>query len=183
MCRDIEAQLTAAGSEFAPVEKIDGLMWNYLSLLGSEATLDDFLLKEADEAFGPKLARHEKEIVQLNQEVAATEPGTRDYETKMQLVASRQEGLEALRRRHEQFQRASENVRLVRAEQERIAEQLKLLRADLYASKAVGQISQRVSETIDSLASSGRISAEVPPAVQELPAFRTRRVGYDVQKE
>jgi hypothetical protein len=183
VCRDIESQLTAAGSELAPAEKIDGLMWNYLSLLGNEATLEDFLLKESDEAFTAKRARLEKELAKLNQEVAATEPGTRDYEMKMQLVASRQEGLEALRRRHEQVERATENVRLVRAEQERIAEQLKLLRADLYASKAVGQISQRVSETIDSLASSGRISAEVPPSVPELPAFRTRRIGYDVKKE
>lgn len=183
VCRDIESQLDAAGSFVSPAEKIDGLMWNYLSLLGSEVSLGDFIEKESGEAFEAQVDRLNEKLAVLNQEIATTEPGSRDYETKMQLLASRQEGLEALRRRHEQFLRATENVRLVRAEQERITEQLKLLRADLYASKAVGQISLRVSETIDALASSGRISAEVPAAVPELPAFRTRRVGYDVQKE
>ncbi len=182
VCRDIETQFDA-GSELAPADKIDALMWNYLSLLGSQAGLEEFIRKEKGEDFEPQVQRLEQAVAQLNQEVAATEPGTHDYETRMQLLGSRQEGLEALKRRHEQFLRAAENVRLVRAEQERIAEQLKLLRADLYASKAVGQISRRVNDTIDQLSSSGRISAEVPAPVPELPAFRTRRVGYDVQKE
>jgi chromosome segregation ATPase len=158
-------------------------MWNFLSLLGSQATLDDFVRKESGESFEPRIARLEEEIAQLNDEISAAAPGSRDYETRMQLLASRQEGLAALQRRREQVDRARENVRLVRAEQDRIAEQLKLLRADLYAAKAVGQLSQRVSETIDQLSSSGRISAEIPPAVPELPAFRTRRVGYEIQKE
>jgi len=183
VCRDIESQLTSNSAESFPVEKLDGLMWTYLGLLGSETNLASFIEREIDEKFGERIMELEPEIKALEQEIAAANPGSTAYETRMQLLASKQEGLEALRRRHQQFVRAAENLELVRAEQERIAQQLKLVRSDLYASKSVGQITQRVNDTIDQLASSGRISAEVPPAIQELPAFRTRRVGYEVQKE
>jgi hypothetical protein len=40
-----------------------------------------------------------------------------------------------------------------------------------------------VNDTIDQLASSGRISSEVPPVIQDLPSLRTRRVGYKLQAE
>jgi exonuclease VII small subunit len=184
ICRNIEEQLGAAGGEETyPVEKLDGLMWSFLGLLGSEANLDEFVAREKSEDFGARIAEIEADVRALEGEVAAAEPGSREYETRMQLIASKQEGLEAVRRRHQQFLRAGENLRLVRAEQDRVSEQLKLLRADLYASKAVGQISQRVNDTIDQLASSGRLGAEVAPAIQELPALRTRRVGYKLQAE
>lgn len=185
ICRDIEDQAGAApGLEGSfPAEKLDGLMWSYLGLLGNEAHLDAFIAREQSEDFAGRMAALEKRLRELEAEIAAAEPGSREYETRMQLIGSRQEGLEAIRRRHQQFLRAQENLRLVRAEQERIAEQLKLIRSDLYASKAVGRVSERVNDTIDQLASTGRISGEVPPVIQDLPALRTRRVGYRVQSE
>jgi hypothetical protein len=169
--------------ESFPAEKLDGLMWSYLGLLGNEQNLGAFISKEQSEDFAGRTAGIEARLKELDTEVAAAEPGSREYETRMQLISSRQEGLEAIRRRHQQFIRAQENLRLVRAEQDRIAEQLKLIRADIYASKAVGRISERVNDSIDQLASSGRLSGEVPPVIQDLPALRTRRVGYKVQSE
>jgi hypothetical protein len=183
VCRDIEGQLANAGAENYPVEKLDGLMWSYLGLLGSEANLAAFIDREIDEKFADRIATLEADIKAVEEELATFNPGAPDYETRMQLIASKQEGLEALRRRHQQFLRAVENLELVRAEQERIGEQLKLLRSDLYASKAVGQLTQRVNDTIDQLSTSGRIGTEVAPVIQELPSFRTRRVGYKLQAE
>lgn len=183
VCHDVEQQLARDEAGAESNERLDGLMWTFLGLLGNEANLATFIDKERDESFEKRIAAMEAEVRELEGEVAALEPGGRDYDTRMQLISSRQEGLESLRRRHEQFLRAGQNLELVRAEQERIAEQLKLLRADLYASKSVGQIRQRVSDTIDQLASSGRVSAEVPPAIRELPSFKTRRLGYDVRSE
>lgn len=183
VCHDVEGQLVHAGAESFAVERLDGLMWSYLGLLGNESNLGVFIEREIDEKFGHRISELEPEITGLEAELAAVQPGTPAYESRMQLLASKQEGLEALRKRHQQLLRAAENLELVRAEQERIEHQLKLLRSDLYASTSVGQISQRVNDTIDQLASSGRLSAEVPPAIQELPTFKTRRVGYDLQKE
>lgn len=183
VCRDIEGQLTTSGSSDFPVEKLDGLMWSFLGLLGAETNLASFIEREIDERFDERILKLDPEVKSLEADLASVEPGTAAYEARMQLLASRQEALDALRRRHQQFQRAAENLELVRAEQDRIAEQLKLVRSDLYASKSVGQISQRVNDTIDHLSSSGRISSEVAPAIKEMPAFKTRRVGYRLQSE
>jgi len=183
VCRDIETQLANSASSDFPVEKLDGLMWSFLGLLGSETNLAAFIEREIDEKFGERILELDPEVKALEASMARVEPGTPAYESRMQLLASRQESLEALRKRHQQFQRAAENLELVRAELDRIQEQLKLVRSDLYASKSVGQISQRVNDTIDQLASSGRFGTEVAPAIREMPAFKTRRVGYRMQSE
>jgi len=183
VCRDIETQLANSNSSDFPVEKLDGLMWSFLGLLGNETNLAAFIEREIDEKFGERIFDLEPEVKALESAMSKVEPGTAAYESRMQLLASKQEALEALRKRHQQFQRAAENLELVRAELDRIEQQLKLVRSDLYASKSVGQISQRVNDTIDQLASSGRFSAEVGTAVKEMPAFKTRRVGYRLQSE
>jgi DNA repair exonuclease SbcCD ATPase subunit len=183
VCRDIETQLANASTSDFPVEKLDGLMWSFLGLLGSETNLAAFIEREIDEKFGERISELEPELKALEASIAKVEPGTAAYESRMQLLASKQESLEALRKRHQQFQRAAENLELVRAELDRIQEQLKLVRSDLYASKSVGQVSQRVNDTIDQLASSGRFTSEEGPAIKEMPAFKTRRVGYKLQSE
>lgn len=183
VCRDIETQLANNNAADFPVEKLDGLMWSYLGLLANESNIAGFIEREIDEKFGERILEMEPEVKALESDLAKAEPGTPAYESRMQLLASKQESLDALRKRHQQFQRAAENLELVRAELDRIEEQLKLVRSDLYASKSVGQISQRVNDTIDQLASSGRITGEVAPAIKEMPAFKTRRVGYRLQSE
>lgn len=183
VCRDIEGQLNPTNSIEFPVEKLDALMWSFLGLLANETNLAGFIEREIDEKFGERIVELEPEVTRLQDDMARVEPGTPAYESRLQLLAAKQEALEALRRRHQQFQRSAENLELVRAELDRIEEQLKLVRSDLYASKSVGQISQRVNDTIDQLALSGRISSEVAPAIKEMPAFKTRRVGYRLQSE
>ncbi len=183
VCREIEAQLPGSQAPDFPVEKLDALMWSFLGLLASETGLAAFIEREIDEKFGERILDLEPEVKALEAAMARVEPGTAAYESRIQLLATKQESLDALRRRHQQFQRAAENLELVRAELDRIEQQLKLVRSDLYASKSVGQISQRVNDTIDQLASTSRISSEVAPAIKEMPAFKTRRVGYRLQSE
>lgn len=183
VCRDIETQITQAQETSFPVEKLDGLMWSFLGLLANETNLAAFIEREIDEKFGERIFELEPEVKALEADLARVEPGTPAYEARMQLLATKQESLEALRKRHQQFQRAAENLELVRAELDRIEQQLKLVRSDLYASKSVGQISQRVNDTIDQLTSTRRLSTDVAPALKEMPAFKTRRVGYRLQNE
>ena len=183
VCRDIEGQLSQAPESGFPVEKLDGLMWSFLGLLANETNLAAFIEREIDEKFGERILDLEPEVKALEADMARVEPGTPAYESRMQLLATKQESLDALRKRHQQFQRSAENLELVRAELDRIEQQLKLVRADLYASKSVGQISQRVNDTIDQLTSTRRLGTDVAPPLQEMPAFKTRRVGYRLQSE
>ena len=181
VCADIEEQLAAAPADAAyPTGKIDGLMWSYLGLLATERNLQTYLAKEGAEDFPARIAAIEAELAKLDDELTKTPPDSPAYEGKFRLVGSKREGLESVRRRHEQFNRSGDNLAIVRAEQTRIEEQLKLLRADLFAAQSAGQFSQRISDTIDSLSTGSRVAAELTPAMPELPSLRTKRVGYKI---
>jgi hypothetical protein len=181
VCTDIEEQLSAAPADAGyPTGKIDGLMWSYLGLLATERNLQAYLAKEEVEDFPARIAAVEADLARLDAELAKTAPESPAYEGKFRLVGSKREGLDAVRRRHEQFSRSLDNLAIVRAEQTRIEEQLKLLRADLFAAQSAGQFTQRISDTIDSLSTGSRVAAELTPSMPELPSLRTRRVGYKV---
>lgn len=184
VCSDIEGQLgdsAASATGTNPTEKLDGLMWSYLGLLATEANLGEFLEKESEEEFTAREQACVLEIKGLKDELAKLSPGSSNYETRFRLLGAKEEGCEALRRRHEQYRRASDNVAVVRAEQVRIEEQLKLLRADLYATQSAGQFTQRINDTIDSLASGSRIASEIAPTMPELPSLRSQRLGYAIR--
>lgn len=179
---DIEGQLgSAGGGDAYPTEKLDGLMWSYLGLLATESNLTEYLSKEREEDFAGREKAGDDEVKKLKDELARTAPDSPSYESKFRLLSAKQEGGDALRRRHEQYRRASDNVAVVRAEQARIEEQLKLLRADLYATQSAGQFTQRINDTIDSLASGSRIASDIAPAMPELPNLRTQRIGYAIR--
>ena len=181
VCADIEEQLASAPADAGyPTGKIDGLMWSYLGLLATERNLQAYLAKEEAESFPARIAAVEADLAKLDAELAKTPPESPAYEGKFRLIGSKREGLDAVRRRHEQFSRSLDNLAIVRAEQTRIEEQLKLLRADLFAAQSAGQFSQRISDTIDSLSTGSRVAAELTPSMPELPSLRTRRVGYKV---
>lgn len=183
VCADIEKQLgddDPTGTN--RMEKLDGLMWSYLGLLTTEHNLREFLAKESEDEFETREKACVLEINGLKDEIAKLAPGSSSYENKFRLLGAKEEGCEALRRRHEQYRRASENIEVVRAEQVRIEEQLKLLRADLYATQSAGQFTQRINDTIDTLASGSRIASDVTPTMPGLPSLRTYRLGYAIRE-
>ncbi|HLP08675.1 MAG TPA: hypothetical protein VK178_10945 [Opitutaceae bacterium] len=184
VCADIEEQLaTAPAGTVAPTDKLDGLMWSYLGLLATERRLDQHLVKEDSENFAERIAEAETELKTLEGELTRTPPDSPAYETKFRLVSAKKEGLEALRRRHEQFNRSMDNLAVVRAEQNRIEEQLKLLRADFFANQSADALASRISDTIDSLATGSRVASELTSSMPELPTLRTRRVGYQAPQK
>ncbi|MFT3829799.1 MAG: hypothetical protein QM691_08855 [Opitutaceae bacterium] len=184
VCADIEEQLaTAPAGTVAPTDKLDGLMWSYLGLLATERRLDQHLVKEDSENFTARIAEAETELQELDAELTRTPPDSPAYETKFRLVSAKKEGLEALRRRHEQFNRSKDNLAVVLAEQNRIEEQLKLLRADFFANQSADVLASRISDTIDSLSTGSRVATEFAPTIPELPTLRTRRVGYQAPQK
>lgn len=184
VCADIEEQLaTAPAGTVAPTDKLDGLMWSYLGLLATERRLDQHLVKEDSEDFAARIGEAETELKELDAELTRTPPDSPAYETKFRLVSAKKEGLEALRRRHEQFNRSMDNLAVVRAEQNRIEEQLKLLRADFFANQSADALASRISDTIDSLSTGSRVASELTSSMPELPTLRTRRVGYQAPQK
>lgn len=184
VCADIEEQLaTAPAGTAAPTDKLDGLMWSYLGLLATERRLDQHLVKEDSENFTSRITEAETELKTLDTELTRTPPDSPAYETKFRLVSAKKEGLEALRRRHEQFNRSMDNLAVVRAEQNRIEEQLKLLRADFFANQSADALASRISDTIDSLSTGSRVASELTSSMPELPTLRTRRVGYQAPQK
>lgn len=184
VCADIEEQLAAApAGTVAPTDKLDGLMWSYLGLLASERRLDAHLVKEDSENFTARIAEFEAELKDLDADLTRTSPESPAYETKFRLVSAKKEGLEALRRRHEQFNRSMDNLAVVRAEQTRIEEQLKLLRADFFANQSADALASRISDTIDSLSTGSRVATELTSSMPELPSLGTRRLGYQAPQK
>ena len=183
VCADIEEQLAIApAGTTTPTDKLDGLMWSYLGLLATERRLDTHLVKEDSENFTARIEEFDAELKTLEEELARTAPESPAYETKFRLVGAKQEGLDALRRRHEQFNRSLDNLAVVRAEQTRIEEQLKLLRSDFFANQSADALARRISDTIDSLSTGSRVATELTPTMPELPSLRTKRVGYKLRE-
>lgn len=113
-------------------ERLSNLAWTYLRLLHTGEMLDHLIETEDPAALERKIAAMEKEV-------GAIEPGS-----KPGLVESMQSRLESLKSRLEKRRSAEESRELTASEQERIAELVKLFRADHLASRDAGALSHEI---------------------------------------
>ena len=157
VCRDIEkaAAENEHGSEFSltsdtRLRKIDELMWMYLRLLSMQQSLETFLETERREDLSGNLALAEEETRGLEAEIKAL-GGSVASESKQRLLESRRDRLEVLRKRRERVQEAESNLELVLSEQERLAEQIKLIRADAVATKSASAVRARIDASVEHL--------------------------------
>jgi hypothetical protein len=104
-------------------------MWMYLRLLSMQQSLQTFLETERHEDLAGSLADAEQETRALEAEVKSLGDSAAS-DNKQRLLESRRDRLEVLRKRVERVQEAESNLELVLSEQERLAEQIKLIRAD-----------------------------------------------------
>jgi len=153
VCRDIEgAAENQDASEFGltsgtRLRKIDELMWMYLRLLSIQQSVEMFLETERGEDLRGSAAEAEEEMTALEAESKARGTSTQS-ETRERLLSSRRERLGVLRKRLQRFEEAESNLELVLAEQERLAEQIKLIRADAVATKNAGALSARIDASV-----------------------------------
>src|SRR5207248_2498028 len=106
--------------------------------------------------------------------------GAKNLDSKERFLASRQERLDVLRRRLERSRQAEENLALVRSEQQRLEEQIKLIRADAIASKNAATLTARIDATVEHLDQTNKWLAEMDEfkdLVGEMPSTELR-VGY-----
>lgn len=193
VCRDIEtASAEAQTVTGLPVEtrlhKLDELMWTYLRLLAAEQAVEMFLETERRESVDEAAASAETEYDCVAREIAELKahpsPGP-ELATKERVLASLRERLEALRQRAARVRQAEANRDLVRAEQERLAEQVKLIRADAVASRNADVLTSRIDASIQHLSSTNQWLgelAEFKDLTATLPETG-RRVGYEPTAE
>jgi len=188
VCRDIENAgadnpLATADSSVDPrLKKLDELMWTYLRLLGIEESLERFLETERRENLPAILKDAEAEATRLTGEVdALKEKGPSPaLESKQRYLGSRLERLEVLRKRDQRISQAQENLALVVAEQERLDQQIKLIRADAVATKNAEALTARIDATVEHLDQTNKWLSELDEfkdLVADMPATELR-VGY-----
>ena len=189
VCRDIETagadnMLASADPATDPrLRKLDELMWTYLRLLGIEQSLEHFLETERHENIPAILEEAEAEAKRLQSEIEdlKTKGNPAALDTRQRFLGSRLERLGVLRKRRERIQQAEENLALVLSEQDRLDQQIKLLRADAVATKNAERLTARIDATVEHLDQTNKWISELDEfkdLVGDMPATQLR-VGYD----
>jgi DNA repair exonuclease SbcCD ATPase subunit len=181
VCRDIENAATD-GADDPRVRKLEELMWTFLRLLTIEESLGTFLETEARENISALLAEASPEVERLRAEVTGLrqQGSSSALDTRERLLNSRVERLEALRKRAERIEQAQANLALVVAEQERLEQQIKLIRADSIATRNASALSARIDATVEHLEHTNQWLAQMDEfrdVVNDLPQSGAR-VGF-----
>jgi hypothetical protein len=189
VCRDIEnasAENPMASADPATdprLRKLDELMWTYLRLLGIEESLERFLETERREDLPRVVGEAEQEVARLSTEIdglRAKGPGS-GFDTKQRYLNSRLERLDVLRKRQQRIEQARDNLSLVVSEQERLDQQIKLIRADAVATKNADTLTARIDATVEHLDQTNKWISEMDEfkdLVGDMPATEYR-VGYN----
>jgi hypothetical protein len=180
VCTSIEAAV--GGPDDPRVGKIEELMWTFLRLLSHEEALDRFLEVEAKENVPGLLEAAKAEVAGLEKEVQALRNAlSPSVSTKERLLNSRRELASTLEKRAARLEEARANLELVSAEQERLDQQIKLLRADAIATRDSAGLSARIDATTEQLTATNawlremdRFRDQLGGEVPTLPA----RVGF-----
>ncbi len=187
VCGDIERAgadnpLSTSSGADPRLKKLDELMWTYLRLLGIEESLERFLETERSEDVPGMLKEAEAECGRLNAELEAlkTKGDAAVVETRQRYLGSRLERLEVLRKRQRRIEQGQENLALVVAEQDRLDQQIKLIRADAVATKNAETLTARIDATVEHLDQTNKWLSELDEfkdLVGDLPTTELR-VGY-----
>lgn len=187
VCRDIEkasadGPLATSPTTDPRLRKLDELMWTYLRLLGIEESLDRFLETERREDLPRVVSEAEAEATRLTQEIEELKKkgAAAALETKQRFLGSRLERLEVLKKRLQRIEQATANLQLVGSEQERLDQQIKLIRADAVATKNADALTARIDATVEHLDQTNKWLSEMDEfkdLVGDMPSTE-QRVGY-----
>jgi len=188
VCQDIETAsadnlLASADPATDPrLRKLDELMWTYLRLLGIQESLERFLATERSENLPAVLKDADAEATRLNAEIEALQAkgSSAVVDTKQRYLSSRLERLEVLRKRQQRSEQAEANLALVVSEQERLDQQIKLIRADAVAAKNAEALTARIDATVEHLDQTNKWLSEMDEfkdLVGDIPSTELR-VGY-----
>ena len=162
--------------------KLDELMWTYLRLLSVEQSLETFVNSESGEDIEASVKQAEKGIAvtQKSAEDAKTSGDEVLASAKERLLASTSDRLDVLRKRLDRFKQASTNIEVVRSEQERLAEQIKLIRADAMATKNADALTSRIDASVQTLNDTNKFLSDMSDfadLASDVP-MTTARIGF-----
>jgi hypothetical protein len=193
VCRDIE--MASIDNSLVPenptddprLRKLDELMWSYLRMLSIEESLEKFLETERRDNVPGLLEQAEAEARTLSADFEALKTRAASVavlDPKERLLASRLERLEVLRKRLQRIEQTRSNLALVESEEERLEEQIKLIRADAVASKNADALTARIDSTVEHLHHTNKWLSEMDEfkdLVGDIPSTPLR-VGYQSVK-
>jgi chemotaxis protein histidine kinase CheA len=125
----------------------------------------------------------EAEVARLSTEFDALKAkgtGVAALDPKERLLDSKLERLDVLHKRQERIEQANSNLALVISEEERLEQQVKLIRADAIASKNADTLSARIDATVEHLDQTNKWISEMSDfrdMVGEMPDS-PKRIGY-----
>lgn len=181
VCKDIE-EAAAENADDPRLRKLEELMWTYLRLLTIEESLEEFLETEVQDDVPGLLADAEREADALKAEIARSTgrlPGG-ELDAKERLLNSRLERLETIGKRADRLETAKANLALLVAEQERLDQQIKLIRADSIATRNASALSARIDATVENLEHTNKWLSEMDQfrdILTDLP-LATGRTGF-----
>jgi hypothetical protein len=166
ICQDIE-QATMDGGASATTDadprlrKLDELMWTFLRLLVMEGSLENFLTTESQEQLPADIQSSQAEIAAMESDIKAATVKGETPTAKIRLLDSRKERLAVLSKRQDRVNEGRENITLVKAEQDRLVEQIKLLRADAIAARNADTLTARIDATVEHLTETNKLFSEM----------------------
>lgn len=187
ICKDIEDSIGDGDGQSVFLSKVDELMWTYLKLLLIQQSLERFIEIEGREDIDSGIKAIVKEINVITKEIDGLKANNANNENddliahKEKLLLSVQEKLNTVRKRVSRLVEARNNVEMVSCEEERLVEQIKLLRADATATKNSEGLSLKIDAAVEHLGQTNQWLSEMKDFKDygdELPSVRTR-IGYE----
>lgn len=155
------------------VRKLEELMWTFVRLLSTDQMLERFLELESRENVPKLVAAAEAEVQRLQAE-------TQSDDAHERLLASRRDYLETLQKRAERADQARKHFELVSAEEDRLEQQIKLLRAEAMSAPSTAALSARLDATVEQLEATNTYLREMDQfrAMIAEPAMPSQRIGF-----
>ncbi|MFH0880508.1 MAG: hypothetical protein V2A34_12400, partial [Lentisphaerota bacterium] len=193
VCHDIEKATSetpgTSGDQalITRLRKLEESMWTYLKLLMIEQSLEVFLETDRKDDVPRLIKEAEAECLRLSTDIDKLKSGgsQASMETKQRLLNSKEERLEVLRKRIQRAEQAQENLNLAISEQERLDQQIKLIRADAVASKNADMLSARIDASFQHLEQTNKWlseMAEFKDVAGDLPP-PDMRIGFGAQPQ
>jgi hypothetical protein len=168
ICDDIEASAQSQSANRLDLatfhDKLDEILWTHLRMLTVKQALVAFLAVEGGEKLSDRMNAFDAEARALAGEVEAMSkitPRPQLLDGKRRLLTSRLERLEILKQRLAGVEFAKVNCDVVTSEQERLVEQVKLIRSDSVAATNAESLSDRLDLSIEHLATMNKWLAEL----------------------
>jgi hypothetical protein len=169
VCKHIEQSINRPDDP--RVRKLEELMWTFVRLLSTDQMLERFLELESRENVPKLVEAAEAEVARLEAEAGPE---------RERLLASRRDYLETLRKRVERIEQARHHYELVSAEEDRLDQQIKLLRAEAMSAPDTPALSARLDATVEQLETTNTYLREMDQfrAMLAEPAMPSQRIGF-----